>query len=66
LSYDGAWTERRSAQSVCRAREASKAAARARQRLICAHRAEYEGYFEQERKRLKLAPIAKAMRRARP
>lgn len=64
-AYDGEWTERRGPTSIRRGRTASKAAARARQRLIEAHREEYEKYFAEEREILQLEPIKKSMRRTK-
>ena len=46
---DGRWTEVRSLESVEYHRKRSRALARARQRLVNAHRAEFEGYAEEER-----------------
>jgi len=65
-SYDGAWTEKRSLDSIDQARVSSRAVGRAKQRLVNAHRAEYDKYFEEERKNLHLPEIKKRMRRTHP
>lgn len=49
---DGQWTERRSEEGIDRERLRNRAAQRARQRLLQAHRSEYERYLVEERRKL--------------
>jgi hypothetical protein len=53
---DGNWTKVRSAESVAYLQKKGRAAGRARQRLVVAHRAEYERYLAEEKVREGIAP----------